>query len=140
MGTVTVMRLPTIAAFCAAAAVALAPSALARKWTSAGGGWHFDAKDIKTELKDGVVNTETTVVFQMLQDDSGKPPAANAEPSAQLYILCESRQYRLWDVKTSTQIGPISTSMFDVAQTLEDYCSRIGKMPEDRKPGPGQRP
>jgi hypothetical protein len=134
------MRISTFAAFCAATAMILAPSALARKWTSAGDGWHFDAKDVKTELKDGIVNAETTVVFQMLQDDSGKTPKDSAEPSAQLYILCESRQYRLWDIKTSSEIGPISTSMFDVAQTLESYCDRIGKSPEPRPLKPGQRP
>jgi hypothetical protein len=123
----------------ASALVALASSASARTWEKAGSGWHFDAKDVKIELKDGVVNTENTVVFQMLQDDSGKKPAATAEPTAQLYIQCESRQYRLWDVASASQIGPVSTAMFDVAQTLEAYCDRIGKLPEDRKKGPGQR-
>jgi hypothetical protein len=113
--------------------------ASARQWEKAGPGWHFDPKDVKIELKDGVVNTENTVVFQLLQDDSGQKPPASTEPSAQLYLMCESRQYRLWDVRTSSQIGPVSTAMFDVAQTLETYCDRIGKMPEDRKKGPGQR-
>jgi hypothetical protein len=123
----------------ATAALGLSASASARQWESAGSGWHFDPKDVKIELKDNVVNKEHTVVFQMLQDDTGQKPAASREPSAQLYILCESRQYRLWDVATSTEMGPISTSMFDVAQTLETYCDRIGKSPED-KPRSGQRP
>lgn len=130
------MRHSVLAA--AIAALAIAPHALARQWEKAGPGWHFDAKDIKTELKDGVVNTENTVVFQLLQDDTGATPAETAEPSAQLYILCQSRQYRLWDVRTMSQMGPISTSMFDVAQTLEAYCDRIGKLPEERKKRPGQ--
>lgn len=133
------MRVSAIAAICTVAAFGMATSALARQWESIGSGWHIDAKDIKTELKDDVVNLENTVVFQMFQDDSGKKPAASAEPTAQLYILCASRQYRMWDVKTSTQIGPISTQMFDVAQSLEFYCDRIGKLPEEKKRGPGQR-
>jgi hypothetical protein len=133
------MKPTGFAILAAAAAMVLAPSVLARTWEKAGQGWHFDPKDVKIELKDGVVNTENTVVFQMHQDDSGAKPAGTAEPTAQLYLLCESRQYRLWDVKSSSQIGPISTSMFDVAQTLEAYCDRIGKLPEERKKGPGQR-
>jgi hypothetical protein len=132
------MRPVLTGALIGAAALALSHGATARQWEKAGSGWHFDSKDVKIELKDGVVNTENTVVFQMLLDDSGKKPAANAEPTSQLYLMCDSRQYRLWDVATSTQIGPISTAMFDVAQTLEAYCDRIGKLPEERKKRPGQ--
>lgn len=133
------MRFSKSASAVAVAAIVFSSAALARQWENAGSGWHFDAKDIRTELKDGVVNTENTVVFQLLQDDSGKKPAATVEPSAQLYIQCETRQYRLWDVKSASQIGPISTQMFDVAQTLEAYCDRIGKVPEERPRKPGQR-
>jgi hypothetical protein len=134
-GRGTVMRVSAIAAACGLTVLALAPGAAARQWERAGSGWHFDAKDVKTGLKDGVVNLETTVVFQLLQDDSGKKPAASAEPTAQLYILCDSRQYRLWDVKTATEMGPMSTQMFDVAQSLEAYCDRIGKSPEEKPRG-----
>jgi hypothetical protein len=132
------MKLAFLAA--ASCAVAVASGAQARQWEPAGDGWHFDSKDVKIELRDGVVNSENTVVFQMRQDDTGKKPPAAAEPTAQLYLLCDSRQYRLWDVATSSQIGPISTSMFDVAQTLESYCDRIGKSPEERPRKPGQPP
>lgn len=121
------------------AALAIMPAAHARQWESLGSGWHVDTKDVKIELKDGVVNTENTVVFQMLQDASGKTPSAKAEPTAQMYLMCESRQYRLWDVQSATQMGPISTAMFDVAQTLEVYCDKIGKLPEEKKLKPGQR-
>lgn len=120
-------------------ALVLAPGAFARQWERVSQGWHFDPKDVKIELKDGVVNSENTIVFQLLQEEGDKKPATSAEPTSQLYLLCESRQYRLWDVKSSSEIGPVSTSMFDVAQTLEAYCDRIGKLPEDRKRGPGQR-
>jgi opacity protein-like surface antigen len=123
----------------AAVLVFCASSASARQWDQAVQGWHFDSKDVKIELKDGVVNTENTVVFQLLQDASGKKPAVNAEPTAQLYIQCQSRQYRLWDVATSTQMGPISNAMFDVAQALEHYCDRIGKLPEEKQLQRGQR-
>ena len=121
------------------AAFVLAPGASARQWERVSEGWHVDIKDVKTELKDGVVNAENTMVFQLHQDASDKKPAANAEPTSQLYLLCESRQYRLWDVKTSSEIGPLSNAMFDVAQTLEGYCSRIGKLPEEQKLPRGQR-
>jgi hypothetical protein len=133
------MRSIAIAAF--AVSLCAAPLAHARDWQPIStSGWLFDAKDIKTELKDGVAYTENTIVFQMrLVDASGAAPTATAEPTAQLYIACESRQYRLWDVATASQIGPMSTSLFDVAQTLEAYCDRIGKLPEDRKKRPGQR-
>ena len=116
------------------------PGALARDWQSLPGtGWQYDVKDVKTELKDGVVNTENTMVFQLRQDAAdGKPAPKTAEPTAQLYVLCQSRQYRMWDVATSSQIGPMSTAMFEVAQTLEVYCDRIGKLPEDRKGPPGR--
>jgi hypothetical protein len=131
------MRLSMSAA--AAGLLLIAPSALARQWEQAAPGWHFDSKDVKIELKDGVVNTENTVVFQLLQNDGGQKPAGSAEPTAQLYLQCETRQYRLWDVKTSTQMGPISNVMFDVAQALEHYCDRIGKLPEEKKLQRGQR-
>lgn len=128
-----------IAALILATAAAAGSHAASRQWEQAGSGWYFDAKEVKTELKDGVVNTENTIVFQLLQHDGAGKPQATAEPSAQLYVLCESRQYRLWDVASSTQMGPITTQMFDVAQNLEGYCSRIGKLPEEKKRGPGQR-
>lgn len=134
------MKFAIVAAMSGLAVLASAPGAVARQWEPAGSGWHFDAKDVKTQLKDGVVNLETTVVFQMLQDGSGKKPVAAAEPTAQLYILCESRQYRIWDVKSATEMGPMSTQMFDVAQALEAYCDRIGKSPEEKPLKPGQRP
>lgn len=125
----------------AGAALLGATTALAangRDWQSVGLGWHFDAKDVKVELKDDVVNTENTVVFQMVQDESGKRPGPTVEPTSQLYVMCETRQYRMWDLKALSQIGPISTQMFEPAQTLEQYCERIGKLPEERKRGPGQ--
>lgn len=135
----TAMKRLVIASVAFVAAAAAWAANDSRQWEAVGMGWHFDAKDVKIELKDGVVNTENTIVFQLVQGDSGKAPKPNAEPAAQLYLMCDSRQYRLWDVKSATELGPMSTQMFEVAQTLEQYCSRIGKLPEEKKRGPGQR-
>jgi hypothetical protein len=119
--------------------VAWPVAADAREWESLpSSGWSYDRKEVKTELKDGVVNTENTMVFQLYSENPpGTKPAKTAEPTAQLYIGCETRTYKLWDIASSTQQGPMSTAMFDVAQTLEGYCDRIGKMPEKEPRPPG---
>ena len=116
-------------------------AAHARDWQPvAGSGWVFDAAEIKTELKDDIVNTENKVVVPLRPEEAGgKKTPITAEPTALLYISCETRVYRLWDIATSTEQGPLPTHMFDVAQGLENYCSRIGKLPEERRKGPGQR-